>query len=562
LSHDEVNALVKPKDEALESVHEWLLSNGIGEFDYSPSKDWINIKISVEKAEELLETEYSVYVHDDGTEHARTTKWSLPRHLHAHIDTIQPTTSFMRTKTNNAEFKQLRKRDGPWPPADYKPPTDPALARACSINGTTPECFNTLYKTKGYKQKAAGKNQIGFNNFLKEVPIRPDAALFLKKYNPSAVKGAYEFKFISIDGGPQHDNGSTPAELAAKTGQEANLDAQTIIGMTYPMPVTAYTTGGEPPYIPDEAAGDPPGNEPYLAWVTYALGQKNPPQVISTSYGDDEQTVPYEYAKRVCSSFAQLGARGVTLLFSSGDHGAGNAAGNNAAACISNDGKNTTKFLPSFPASCPYVTTVGATQGFQPETAAFRPADSLGPDGKLHSYYASGSGFSDYFARPSYQDKALKSYFKKLGGLRKFFFPFLVNAAPIDSSRLTDITDKGLYNVSGRGYPDVSAQGLYFQFFYNSTDAVISGTSASSPLMASVLALVNDALIAAGKPTLGFMNPWLYKKGYKGFTDILSGGNGGCDTTGFPVTKGWDAVTGFGTPVFPEIIKLVGAECD
>jgi tripeptidyl-peptidase-1 len=121
------------------------------------------------------------------------------------------------------------------------------------------------------------------------------------------------------------------------------------------------------------------------------------------------------------------------------------------------------------------------------------------------------------------------------------------------------MTDKGLYNVSGRGYPDVSAQGLYFQFFYNSTDAVISGTS---PLMASVLALVNDALIAAGKPVLGFMNPWLYKKGYKGFTDILSGGNGGCNTTGFPVTEGWDAVTGFGTPIFPEIVKLVGAECD
>jgi tripeptidyl-peptidase-1 len=123
------------------------------------------------------------------------------------------------------------------------------------------------------------------------------------------------------------------------------------------------------------------------------------------------------------------------------------------------------------------------------------------------------------------------------------------------------ITDKGLYNAGGRGYPDVSAQGLYFQYFWNSTDAVISGTSASSPLMASILGLVNDALIAADKPTLGFMNPWLYKKGYKGFTDILSGGNGGCNTTGFPVTKGWDPVTGFGTPIFPEIVKLVGAEC-
>jgi tripeptidyl-peptidase-1 len=531
LSHEEVNDLVKPKDEALDLVHEWLLSNGVDKFDYSPSKDWVNIKISVEAAERLLDTEYSTYVHEDGTELSRTTKWSLPLHLHEHIDTIQPSTSFMRAKANAVEFKQF---DKTYIPADYKPPTDKTLARVCTINGTTPECFKTLYKTLGYKQKVHGKNQIGFNNFLGEVPIRPDAALFLKKYEPQAVKGAYEYKFVSIDGGPQQDNGSTPEQLAASTNKEANLDVQTIIGMTYPMPVTAYTTGGTPPELPDAAAGDPPGNEPYLAWVTYALKQKKLPQVISTSYGDDEQTVPIEYAKRVCNSFAQLGARGITLLFGSGDGGAGDIAGNDAELCISNDGKNTTKFIASFPASCPYVTTVGATQGFEPEVAAYRPANSLGPDGKLHGYYASGSGFSEYFPRPAYQDAAIKPYLKKLGSLHK-----------------------GLYNPAGRGYPDISAQGLYFEYFWNATNGVISGTSASTPLMAGILALVNDELISRGKSPLGFLNPWLYKKGYKGFTDILSGGNGGCNTTGFPVTKDWDAVTGFGTPIFPKIVKLV-----
>jgi tripeptidyl-peptidase-1 len=187
------------------------------------------------------------------------------------------------------------------------------------------------------------------------------------------------------------------------------------------MPVTAYTTGGTPPQIPDAASGgEPPGNEPYLAWVTYTLKQKDLPQVISTSYGDDEQTVPIEYAKRVCASFAQLGARGITLLFGSGDGGAGDIAGNNATKCVKNDGNNTPRFLASFPASCPYVTTVGATQGFQPEVAAYRPAGSLGPDGTLHGYYASGSGFSEYFPRPKYQDKAIKPYLKKLGDLRTY----------------------------------------------------------------------------------------------------------------------------------------------
>ena len=74
--------------------------------------------------------------------------------------------------------------------------------------------------------------------------------------------------------------------------------------------------------------------------------------------------------------------------------------------------------------------------------------------------------------------------------------------------------------------------------------------------MSSIIALTNDALIADGKAPLGFLNPWLYQEGYKAFTDITEGVSGGCNTTGFPVTKGWDAVTGFGTPIFPELVRL------
>ena len=121
----------------------------------------------------------------------------------------------------------------------------------------------------------------------------------------------------------------------------------------------------------------------------------------------------------------------------------------------------------------------------------------------------------------------------------------------------------------------MSAQGLYFAFVWNQTFSSISGTSASCPLTASVISLINDALIASGKSPLGFLNPWLYSKGYKGFTDVTSGNTSSCGTSGFPVTKGWDPITGFGTPVsriieedrvkiqdannlqnFPELVKL------
>ena len=240
------------------------------------------------------------------------------------------------------------------------------------------------------------------------------------------------------------------------------------------------------------------------------------PQVISTSYGDDEQTVSYAYALEVCNKFAQFGARGVTLLFASGDNGVG-ADG----TCFSNGNgpapNGTAEFLPSFPSNCPYVTTVGATMGY-PEQAAYDP--------RYGNPFTSGAGFSNYFLKPSWQSEAVDAYIAGLDGLFD-----------------------GLYNKSGRAYPDIAALGQVFSVVWNGSVVHVDGTSAATPTAAAVLTLVNDALIAAGKPTLGFLNPWLYSHGYKAFTDITIGNSAGCNTSGFPATVGWDAVTGWGSPV-------------
>ena len=67
-------------------------------------------------------------------------------------------------------------------------------------------------------------------------------------------------------------------------------------------------------------------------------------------------------------------------MFSSGDDGVG------GGDCLSNDGTKTKKFIPNFPASCPFVTTVGGTIRVSPEVAV--------------SF--SGGGFSNYFSRPRY----------------------------------------------------------------------------------------------------------------------------------------------------------------
>ncbi|KII88057.1 hypothetical protein PLICRDRAFT_111907, partial [Plicaturopsis crispa FD-325 SS-3] len=85
----------------------------------------------------------------------------------------------------------------------------------------------------------------------------------------------------------------------------------------------------------------------------------------------------------------------------------------------------------------------------------------------------------------------------------------------------------------------------------------VSGTSCSSPIFASAISLLNDELIAAGKSPLGFLNPFLYANA-AAFNDVTSGDNPGCGTNGFSAVKGWDPVTGLGTPNYAALRKAAG----
>lgn len=98
LSSEQVNQIIKPADETVRLVQEWLHQNGITEFELNSALDWIYVPaISIQDAERLLQTKYAIYQHKwDGDLITRTPEWSLPIHLHEHIDVIQPTTSFFR----------------------------------------------------------------------------------------------------------------------------------------------------------------------------------------------------------------------------------------------------------------------------------------------------------------------------------------------------------------------------------------------------------------------------------------------------------------------------------
>ena len=228
-----------------------------------------------------------------------------------------------------------------------------------------------------------------------------------------------------------------------------------------------------------------------------------------------------------------MGLRGITIIESSGDLGVG-------AACLTPDNK-TAEFNPIFPATCPYLTSVGGTVALEPEQA----------------WNLSSGGFSKYFPRPIYQEVAISEYLKTVTSETAKYF-----------SKYTDF--------GGRGFPDVAAHSAApsFEVVLGGQAYGITGTSAAAPLWAGIVALLNDARLKAGKPTLGWLNPLIYAFGPEMLTDITEGYSVGCNglfELAIPepanaaiipgaiwnATKGWDPVTGYGTPDFEKMKEVV-----
>ena len=113
------------------------------------------------------------------------------------------------------------------------------------------------------------------------------------------------------------------------------------------------------------------------------------------------------------------------------------------------------------------MTSVGATTGVPETSASF-----------------SSGGFSNFFGTPSYQVAVVDAYLTKLGN-----------------------TNAGKFNRSGRAIPDIAANGFPTAVVINQNFTLSGGTSASTPIVAAMIAAVNDARLAAGKSPVGFINP-------------------------------------------------------
>ncbi|KAM5536931.1 hypothetical protein V8D89_009478 [Ganoderma adspersum] len=537
-----------PSTETIERVVDWLVGEGIDKqrLKLSPSKGWIEVDATAEEAERLIDAEYHVYTHaETGAQQIGCHSYSVPEDIREHIDLIKPTVHFLhRVPTPN----QLQKRAFERPSTHIKtgPKTDGSLVdvppNLANCDQTiTLDCLRALYAID-YTPVSTDKNTFGILEFTPQAFLQSDLDMFFANFSPSQV--GTEPILISIDGGVDQTE-----DTGFDFNGESDLDLQYGFGLTNPQPILLLQTGDIPEgasfdnwldavdgsFCTFEGGDDPTQDGIYPDPLPGGFNQPAscgilaPPFVVSTSYGQDESSVTAAYAQRQCTEYAKLGMLGSTVLYSSGDNG---VAGN-GGICLDGDGnpvENGTQFNPDFPVTCPFITAVGATQ--------VNPGSTVDdPEGACEQVIFSGGGFSNFFAMPDYQADAVTS--------------FLTNHPPPFSGEQ--------FNNSGvaRGFPDLSANGANYVVAVAGEFVRVFGTSCSSPVVGSMITLINDARIAAGKGPVGFINPVIYTDTFKAaFNDITTGGNQGCGTPGFTSTEGWDPVTGVGTPNFTALLPL------
>ncbi|KAI8960417.1 subtilisin-like protein [Daldinia sp. FL1419] len=500
LSRDEVRAYTAPTESTVSSVSSWLAKNGVKP---TVNNDWITFKTDVKTANDLLGANFAWYQYEKGGGlKLRTLSYSIPDELAGNIDLIQPTTRFGQLGAKRSTIFDIQPLE---PEEEVAMKAEMAAEAAdCNPSRITPACLKSLYNIK-YTAPTEG-NLVAFSSYLEEYARYSDIEAFENQYLTEAKGQNFTVELV---------NGGLNDQDSNDDSGEANLDVQYILAVSSPIPILEYSTGGRGPLEPTHDQPGPSSNEPYLEFLTYLLDQEDSalPQTLSTSYGEEEQSVPAEYALRVCNLFMQLGARGVSVLFSSGDSGPGDS-------CI-RESDQAPYFQPSFPAGCPYVTSVGATYNVEPEQGVS---------------FSSG-GFSSLHAQPAWQAGAVNAYLDSIGETYSAYF-----------------------NSSNRGFPDVAAQGSRFVVIDKGRSALLSGTSASSPVFAGVVALLNAARKSQGEAPLGFLNPWLYNNS-AALIDITSGYGSGCSGNSafrngarWNATEGWDPVTGLGTPDFEKLL--------
>ena len=245
--------------------------------------------------------------------------------------------------------------------------------------------------------------------------------------------------------------------------------------------------------------------------------RKHSPTVISISWGNAEDTDIWtrQAIDQINETLKEAAYLGITVCAAAGDDG-------------SSDGVSDGHAHVDFPGSSPYVLSVGGTTivagSVLKSDIVWKEGDGL----RSHNGGSTGGGVSAVFRRPRWQKKI----------------------------RIQSVNPKA---IVGRCVPDVSANADWIASPYLLViDGKVQpngGTSAASPLWASLVALINAQ--SSRNTRLGYFTPILYETlnprnsktvAALGCTDVAVGNNSTDKIGGYAAGSGYDAASGWGTP--------------
>ena len=249
-----------------------------------------------------------------------------------------------------------------------------------------------------------------------------------------------------------------------------------------------------------------------------ALNSPNVPTVLTVSYGLCEAQINSYQNKTnnlMDAIFMRLDLVGTSVLVASGDSG--------SSGCVNHDdGQGPEQLAVSYPSTSPWVTAVGGTRIVLTKSNK-RSAEYAWNDKPWGRIIAGGGGSSIFYRRPWWQSR-------KIAGNQRRAVP-----------------DISAHGSTAPGYPLVGAgQPQYFAEPYG-------GTSTSTPLTATGIALINLKLAANGRPPLGFLNPWLYQLPRSATFDVIHGNNDLYNQGCCAAHSGYDKATGIGSPNFAKM---------
>lgn len=483
LSLDEVALLVRPSHRTRKVVRHWLQSHGVKDCLSAQTEDFLQCTMTAVVAEKLLPgSEFHRYTRDGSTLVRSSSQYKVHRDVHPHLDFVGGVHRFTPKGQDISKFLAEKRRSG----------------QGFHL-GVTPAILRERYNLTAADVGSASNNSQAVAQFLEQYYHPGDLAEFMTMFGHGFQHLSQVDRVIGKQGG-------------GKAGLEASLDVEYIMSTGANISTWVFTNPGR-----HET------QEPFLQWLVLLSNMSSLPWVHTISYGDDEDSLSSAYMDRINTEFMKAGVRGLTVLFASGDSGAG----------CRHLTKAKNSFRPSFPASSPYVTTVGGTSFKNPFKMTYEVTD-----------YISGGGFSNVFPMPDYQVSAVQSYLKGV----------------------TALPPQTYYNTSGRAYPDLAALSDNYWVVANRVPIPwVSGTSASTPVVGGMLSLINDQRLRKGLPPLGFLNPRLYQLKGQALFDVTEGCHLGCldeevQGKGFCAAPSWDPVTGWGTPNYPSLLAVLGED--